>query len=104
MGAWAGWVGGWQLEVGQTCTAPARLLVGGQGVTHSCPRQLASPNSMAWLNTERCLPFKLTCPPSPALRPHHRSGRAIKTVHEAGDGFKLEKAPEDQPAANGVAH
>lgn len=40
----------------------------------------------------------LHCPPPPC------SGRAIKTVHEAADGFKLEKAPQDQPAANGVAH
>jgi asparagine synthase (glutamine-hydrolysing) len=40
-----------------------------------------------------------THPPFPS-----RSGRAIKAVHEAADGFKLEKAPGDQPAANGVAH
>ena len=49
--------------------------------------------------------------PSQSRHPRHlariptpRSGRAIKAVHEAGEGFKLEKAPADQLPANGLAH
>lgn len=91
LGGWASW-GGWAAVCARCRACRWSCIVPNPGWRNSAAAAAAANNSPVEF---------IPCNSSPAP---FRSGRAIKTVHEAADGFKLEKAPTDQPAANGVAH
>ena len=88
---------------------PASLalpVVGSAGLhtKHFCCAAMANPAATAAWHWQLphygpfCCPDQLCL----VLLPCYCSGRAIKTVHEAGSGFKLEKSPAAVATANGV--